>query len=168
MTLHLYRDPYTPAWHEKRRKKFLLAAVAPANVEEVQAVVKVANQYKLPLWPVSTGKNLAYGGTSPALSGTAVFLDLKRMDRILEVNERNHYALVEPGVSYFDLYRHIQENKLKVWIDPPDPGWGWPGSGIRSTAAAAAHLCTNTLPHSAEWKSRCRMANSCAPAWARC
>ena len=46
------------------------------------------------------------------------------MDRILEVNERNHYALVEPGVSYFDLYRYIQEHKLKVWIDPPDPGWG--------------------------------------------
>ena len=118
----LYRDPYTPAWHEEE-EKFPSAAVAPASVEEVQAVVKIANQYKIPLWPVSTGKNLAYGGTSPALSGTAI-LDLKRMDRVLEVNERNHYALVEPGVSYFDLYRYIQENKLKVWIDPPDPGWG--------------------------------------------
>jgi (+)-pinoresinol hydroxylase len=118
----LYRDTYTPAWHEEE-EKIPSAAVAPANVEEVQAIVKIANQYKIPVWPVSTGKNLAYGGTSPALSGTAI-LDLKRMDRILEVNERNHYALVEPGVSYFDLYRYIQENKLKVWIDPPDPGWG--------------------------------------------
>ncbi len=118
----LYRDPYTPAWHEEE-EKIPSAAVAPASVEEVQAVVKIANQYKIPLWPVSTGKNLAYGGTSPALSGTAI-LDLKRMDRVLEINERNHYALVEPGVSYFDLYRYIQENKLKVWIDPPDPGWG--------------------------------------------
>jgi len=34
--------------------------------------------------------------------------------------------LVEPGVSYFDLYNYIQEHKLKVWIDPPDPGWGSP------------------------------------------
>jgi len=33
-------------------------AVAPASVEEVQAVLKVANKYKLPLWTVSTGKNM--------------------------------------------------------------------------------------------------------------
>ena len=46
------------------------------------------------------------------------------MNRILEVNEQHAFALVEPGVSYFDLYRHIQEHKLKVWIDCPDPGWG--------------------------------------------
>ena len=118
----LYRDAYTPAWHEVE-EKIPSAAVAPAGVEEVQTVVKIANNYKVPLWPVSTGKNLGYGGTSPALSGT-VILDLKRMNRVLEVNDKNHYALVEPGVSYFDLYRYIQENKLKVWIDPPDPGWG--------------------------------------------
>jgi 4-cresol dehydrogenase (hydroxylating) len=53
-----------------------------------------------------------------------VVIDLKRMNRILEVSEANAYALVEPGVSYFDLYRYIQERKLKVWIDCPDPGWG--------------------------------------------
>ncbi len=51
-------------------------------------------------------------------------LDLKRMNRILEVSEKNASALVEPGVSYFDLYRYIQEHGLKVWIDCPDPGWG--------------------------------------------
>jgi (+)-pinoresinol hydroxylase len=51
-------------------------------------------------------------------------LDLKRMNRIIEVNDRSHYAIVEPGVSYFDLYRYIQECGLKVWIDCPDPGWG--------------------------------------------
>src|SRR5690606_36445127 len=35
-------------------------------------------------------------------------------------------ALVEPGVSYFDLYKYIQDRGLKVWIDTPDPGWGSP------------------------------------------
>ena len=34
--------------------------------------------------------------------------------------------MVEPGVSYFDLYRYIQDKGLKVWIDPADPGWGSP------------------------------------------
>jgi len=48
------------------------------------------------------------------------------MNRILEVNEESAYALVEPGVSYFDLYRYIQEKGLKLWVDVPDPGWGSP------------------------------------------
>ena len=89
----------------------------------MQAVVKIANRYKIPIYPISTGRNLGYGGSAPVLSGSVV-LDLKRMNRILEVNERNAYALVEPGVSYFDLYRYIQEMGLKLWLDVPDPGWG--------------------------------------------
>jgi FAD/FMN-containing dehydrogenase len=120
----LYRDSYSPFWHEAE-DPVPSAAVAPDGVEQVQAVVKIANAYKIPLWTISTGKNLGYGGSAPLLSGSVV-LDLKRMNRVLEVNERNAYALVEPGVSYFDLYQYIQERKLKVWIDVPDPGWGSP------------------------------------------
>ena len=120
----LYRDAYSPFWGEPE-ERVASAAVAPATVEEVQKIVRTANQYKIPLYTISTGKNLGYGGSAPNLSGSVV-LDLKRMNRILEVSERNHSALVEPGVSYFDLYRYIQERKLKVWIDVPDPGWGSP------------------------------------------
>jgi (+)-pinoresinol hydroxylase len=118
----LYRDAYSPYWGEPE-ERVASAAVAPANVEQVQAVVRTANQHRIPLYPISTGRNLAYGGSAPVYSGSVV-LDLKRMNRVLEVNERNAYALVEPGVSYFDLYEHIQKAKLDVWIDPPDPGWG--------------------------------------------
>src|ERR1700733_328996 len=106
----LYRDSYSPFWHEAE-DRVPSAAVAPDGVEQVQKVVRIANTYKIPLWTVSTGKNLGYGGSAPLLGGSVV-LDLKRMDRILEVNETNHYALVEPGVSYFDLYRYIQDHKL--------------------------------------------------------
>src|SRR5580658_4462508 len=118
----LYRDSYSPFWHEQE-EPIPSAAVAPDGVEQVQAVVRIANRYKIPLWTISTGKNLGYGGSAPLLGGSVV-LDLKRMNRVLEVNDKNHYALVEPGVSYFDLYRYIQDHKLKVWIDPADPGWG--------------------------------------------
>jgi (+)-pinoresinol hydroxylase len=120
----LYRDAYSPFWGEPE-ELVASAAVAPDGVEQVQAVVKIANNYKIPIYPVSTGKNLGYGGSAPAYSGSVV-LDLKRMNRILEVNEKNAYALVEPGVSYFDLYRYIQEKGLKLWLDVPDPGWGSP------------------------------------------
>ncbi len=118
----LYRDAYSP-FRGEPEERFASAAVAPRSVEEVQAVVRTANTYKVPIYPISTGKNLGYGGSAPNLSGSVV-LDLKRMNRILEVSERNASALVEPGVSYFDFYRYIQENKLKVWMDCPDPGWG--------------------------------------------
>ena len=118
----LYRDAYSP-FRGEPEERMASAAVAPHSVEEVQAVVRTANTYKVPIYPISTGKNLGYGGSAPNLSGSVV-LDLKRMNRILEVSERNASALVEPGVSYFDFYRYIQENKLKVWMDCPDPGWG--------------------------------------------
>jgi 4-cresol dehydrogenase (hydroxylating) len=122
--LNLYRDAYSPFFGEPE-DRVPSAAVAPDAVEQVQAVVRIANKYKLPLWTVSTGRNLGYGGASPVLSGSVV-VDLKRMNRVLEVNDKNHYAVVEPGVSYFDLYRYIEERKLNVWIDPADPGWGSP------------------------------------------
>jgi FAD/FMN-containing dehydrogenase len=120
----LYRDAFSPLWGEPE-ERVASAAVAPVRVEEVQEVVRIANRYRIPLYPISTGRNLGYGGSAPNYSGSVV-VDLKRMNRVLDVNERNASALVEPGVSYFDLYQYIQERKLKVWLDVPDPGWGSP------------------------------------------
>lgn len=117
-----YRDSYSPFWHETE-EPIPSAAVAPDSVEQVQQIVRIAGAHKIPLWTISTGKNLGYGGSAPLLGGSVV-LDLKRMNRVIEVNDKNHYALVEPGVSYFDLYHYIHDRGLKVWIDPPDPGWG--------------------------------------------
>jgi 4-cresol dehydrogenase (hydroxylating) len=120
--LELYRDAYSPL-RGKPEELLAAAALAPDSTEQVQQIVRIANRRGIPLYPISTGRNLGYGGAAPAYSGSVV-LDLKRMNRILEVNERNAYALVEPGVSYFDLHRHIRERGLKLWIDCPDPGWG--------------------------------------------
>ncbi|MFL2840570.1 MAG: FAD-binding oxidoreductase [Pseudohongiellaceae bacterium] len=120
----LYRDSYSPFWGEED-ERVASAAVAPANVEEVQQIVRIANRYQIPLYPISTGRNLTYGGAAPNLSGSVV-LDLKRMNRIIEVNDKRNYALVEPGVSYFDLYNYIKEHDLNVMLDIPDPGWGSP------------------------------------------
>jgi len=118
----LYKDAYSPFYGEAE-ERLASAAVAPADVEQVQAIMRVANEHRIPIYPISTGRNLGYGGSAPVYSGSVV-LDLKRMNRILEIDERKANCLVEPGVSYFDLYRHIRANKLKVWIDCPDPGWG--------------------------------------------
>jgi (+)-pinoresinol hydroxylase len=148
--LDLYRDAYSPLWGEGE-EKIASAAIAPQSAEEVQAVMKIANAYKVPIYPVSTGRNLGYGGSAPVLSGSVV-LDLKRMNRIIEVNEANAFALVEPGVSYFDLYRYIQERGLKLWIDCPDPGWG---SVIGN---ALDHGCGYTVnPYRDHFEAHCGM-----------
>ena len=112
--------------------------------------------YRIPLWTISTGRNLGYGGAAPAYSGS-VIVDLKRMNRILEVNDKTHYAVVEPGVSYFDLYRYIQERGLKVWIDLPIPAGAAPWA-TRSSAAAAARRCATTGTPSAGSRSCLRSA----------
>ncbi len=122
--LDLYKDAFSPFLGEPE-ERWASAAVAPQSVEEVQSLVRTANRYRVPLYPISTGRDLGYGGSAPAYSGCVV-VDLKRMNRVLEVNEDNASCLVEPGVSYFDLYRYIQEHGLKVWVDVPDPGWGSP------------------------------------------
>ena len=61
----LYRDAYTPFYGEPE-ERIASAAVAPASVEEVQAVMRAANRYRIPIYPISTGKNLGYGGSPPA------------------------------------------------------------------------------------------------------
>lgn len=122
--LDLYRDAYSPLRDEPDERK-ASGAVAPATVEEVQGVVEIANRHGISLYTISTGRNLGYGGSAPAYSGSVV-LDLKRMNKIIEVNESQYFAIVEPGVSYFDLFNYIKEKGLKVWLDVPDPGWGSP------------------------------------------
>jgi len=119
-----YQDFWSPA-PSPDQKLVPSAAVAPQEVEQVQAIVRFANEFGIPLYPISTGKNFGYGGPAPNVSGSIV-VDLKRMNRILEINDKRNFALVEPGVSYLDLYNYIQEHDLKVWVDTPDPGWGSP------------------------------------------
>ena len=50
----LYRDAYSPFWGEEQ-ELVASAAVSPTRVEEVQEVVRIANQYQIPLYPISTG-----------------------------------------------------------------------------------------------------------------
>jgi 4-cresol dehydrogenase (hydroxylating) len=116
-----YADPFAPG---PDTSAFAAgAAVLPASVDEVREVLRVARVHGVPLWPVSTGRNFAYGGAAPRLRGSVV-LDLKRMDRVLEVDEKLAYALVEPGVTYFDLHAYLSEHGFKLWVDPPAAGWG--------------------------------------------
>jgi 4-cresol dehydrogenase (hydroxylating) len=99
-----------------------LGAVAPLTTEEVQAVVRVAAQYHIPLWPISRGKNLGYGTSAPVLAGS-VIVDLSRMKKI-EVDLANGTVLLEPGVGFYDLYDYLQTHKIPLWLSVPGNSWG--------------------------------------------
>jgi 4-cresol dehydrogenase (hydroxylating) flavoprotein subunit len=115
-----YLDPFAPGQPESYAAA---GAVAPKTVEEIQALLKIANHFKVPLWPISRGKNFGYGTAAPCMPGT-VMLDLVRMTRILEVDEQLGYVVVEPGVGFNDLFDHLQKNKIRLWMSAPAQTWG--------------------------------------------
>ncbi len=145
---NLYRDAYTPFANEDE-EYIPSGGIGPASVEEVQEIVQIANEFRIPLWPVSTGRNLGYGGAAPRMSGTMV-LDLKRMNRVLEVDDTLAYAIVEPGVSYFEMFRYLRENGHRLWVDCADPGWG-------SVIGNALEHGVGHSPHRDHFDSHCGM-----------
>lgn len=98
------------------------AIVAPASTAQVQAVVKIANDYRIPLWIYMGGVHNGYGTTVPRVEGS-VLVDLRRMNRVLEINEECAYAVVEPGVSYYELYEHLRTGGHKLMMSVPELGW---------------------------------------------
>ena len=115
-----YRDPY---WYENDRSFDSSAVVYPASTEEVQAVVRIANEVGIPVWTSSQGRNYGYGGPSPRVKGS-ILISLQRMNRVLEINEKLAYAVVEPGVRWFDLYDAIEAGGHDLMVSVPDLGWG--------------------------------------------
>ncbi len=95
--------------------------VMPGSVEDIQRVLAVARRWQVPLWTVSTGRNFGYGSAAPATAGQVV-LDLRRMNRILDVDGELGTALVEPGVTYQQLQTHLRERDIALWLDFPAPG----------------------------------------------
>jgi len=92
------------------------AILRPADRREVQECVRVANRCRLPLYPVSSGKNWGYGSRVPASDG-CLLLDLGRMNRILDFSEKLAYVTVEPGVTQAQLYAFLLEHRSGLWMD---------------------------------------------------
>ncbi|WP_319491613.1 FAD-binding oxidoreductase [uncultured Desulfobacter sp.] len=91
--------------------------VVPGSVAEVQKVVEIAGQKKLPLTPVGAGLNLS-GLTIPSKGGIA--MDMKRMDNIIEVNEFSRYTVVEAGVTIGKLVAHLKKKHPTLRFSVPD------------------------------------------------
>ena len=116
LTSEEHLRPYTKVMMSVDAEKHTPSAVVTAtSVEQVQAVVKICNEYKIPVWTISTGRNFGYGSAAPVERGQIV-LDLKKMNKILHIDPELCTALVEPGVTYQMLYDYIEENKLPLML----------------------------------------------------
>jgi glycolate oxidase len=90
-------------------------AVFPESAEEVSKIMKLANQYLVPVTPRSAGTSLA-GGAIPVYKG--IVLVLERMNKILEFDAENLYAVVEAGVLTGDLQNEAKRHGLLYAGDP--------------------------------------------------
>ena len=87
----------------------------PANTQEVAAIATLCNEHRVPLVPRGAGSGYT-GGSVPTRGG--VVLSLERMNRILEIDEANLLAIVEPNVITGDLQDAVEKVGL---FYPPDP-----------------------------------------------
>jgi glycolate oxidase len=91
------------------------AVVWPESTEQVAAIVKLANEHKIPIVPRGAGTSLS-GGVIPINGG--VIIDLSRMNKILEISIENRYTRVQAGVVCDDLNRALAKHGFTF---PPDP-----------------------------------------------
>lgn len=91
--------------------------VMPRTAEEVQKIVLLANKHRIPVVPM--GGALSLSGLVRPLKG-GIVVDMKRMDRIVEVNEKARYAVIEAGVSEGKLKAYLQKNHPNLRLSTPD------------------------------------------------
>ena len=104
---------------EKYSRDYSLAAsvrplilVCPETKEQVKEIVKISNESRIPLVPVSSGKPHFHGGTIPSQSG--IVIDFCRMNRIVKIDALNRAVMVEPGVTYGELIPEVRKQGLKL------------------------------------------------------
>jgi len=102
--------------YDATRQESLPWAVArPATAREVSDILILANRERFPVVPRGAGTGMS-GGSVPASGG--LVLSFERMNRVLEIDEQNRMAVVEPGVITGDLQREAETSGL---FYPPDP-----------------------------------------------
>ncbi|RJR47960.1 MAG: FAD-binding oxidoreductase [Desulfobacteraceae bacterium] len=101
--LELYTAEHTKFFHKPE------AVLLPGSTEEVQAIVRTCNRFGVKYHALSTG----WIHTAGPLTEGVVQLDLRRMDRILEIDEKNQYAVIEPYV----IAAQLQAEAMKVGLN---------------------------------------------------
>ncbi|WP_412475995.1 FAD-binding oxidoreductase [Flavobacterium sp. TBRC 19031] len=108
--------------------------VKPANSEEIAAVLKVANDYKIPTTPIGARTGLS-GGALSIYEG--IGLSTERLNKIIEIDELNLQVTVEPAVITQVLREAVAEKGLFYPVDPSSMGSCWIGGNIAENSGGA-------------------------------
>lgn len=102
--------------YDATQRQFLPDVVVhPGSVDEVSRIMKLANEHKIPVFPRGAGTGFT-GGSVPTAGG--IVLGLTRFDQVLEIDEENLVATIEPGVVTEDFQKTVEKVGL---FYPPDP-----------------------------------------------
>jgi len=87
--------------------------VKPRKSDDIAKLVKLANDTKTPLVPVSSGPPHFRGDTVPGTGG-AVIVDLSKMKKVIRVDRAHRVAMVEPGVTFGELIPAVEKEGLRL------------------------------------------------------
>lgn len=89
--------------------------VRPGSTEEVSKVMKIANYYKIPVttWGGGSGSQ---GGALPVAGG--ILLDIKRMDKVIDINVEAGYVTCETGIIFATLEDRVNEKGYSIALLP--------------------------------------------------
>jgi glycolate oxidase len=161
---------FVPVLYESARLAPFLpeAVVLPGSTKQVSEIMNVCGRYKVRFKAFSLGWNVAatVGGEG------VILLDLRRMDHIIDIDDKNMYAVVEPWVRMAELEAEAEKLGLTVPVIGAGAGCsvlasstsGW-GYGMKGTSIG--HNCRNLL--GVEWVlptgSIVRTGSASAGAW---
>lgn len=117
-------------------RKVPLAVVTPSSVEQVQAIVRACGEFRAPIAVRGGGASYTDGYTHNAARG--ITLSTERLNRILEIDERDATVTVEAGVTWADLHAALA---AKGWRTP----FFGPFSGLHATVGGS--LSQNSVSH---------------------
>jgi FAD/FMN-containing dehydrogenase len=101
-----------------------IAILQPGSVEELQEVVRVATGLDVAI--VARGGGASYTDGYLPTTSESVIIDTTRLNKIVEINEEDMYVIVEPGVTWSEMYEALSAKNLRT------PFWG-PFSGLKAT-----------------------------------
>lgn len=105
-----------PQYHYRWKGKYLADYVVRVdNVNEIESVLKIAREHNIPIIPRG-GASSCMSSSSPSRGG--ISLDIKPMNKILEINKESMFVRVEPGVTFERLEDELEKQDLTLGIYP--------------------------------------------------
>lgn len=170
------------AYHIVDQEEMVCSAITyPSSTSEVQSIVRWANEFKIPIYPVSVGRNLGYGGASPRVPGSVV-IDLGRKMKYSRLMGKMRAVWLSPGLAISSFMKRFKRQgsssglTRQIWVVEvywemqliEGLGMFLPCLGTpRVTKSLDTHLMVTTLPTTAEWRSCSQTAAFSELEWER-